>query len=84
MRNEIKNTLAELRSQVADSSLSDGEREELHIALEKLTDSLDDDQVDSSQLAAGIYDRVLDFQQSYPALTKTINQIAEALAHLGI
>ena len=84
MKQELENTLSELRAMVTQASMTTEERSELHDALESLVSSLDDDSVDSAQMAGTIYERVLDFQQAHPTLTKTMNQVAETLAQMGI
>ena len=84
MQSALEKSIHDLRDLIIRSKLTAEERGDLQDALNELTESLDDQSIDSSDLASGIYDQVMDFQESHPLLTKTINQVADTLAQMGI
>ena len=85
MRQELESTIAELRSQIAESKeITPDEIAELKDRLEEISDSLDRDEIDSASLMNRLQEHVESFRDSHPTLTQTVGRLADALSQMGI
>ena len=85
MRNEIEEALQKLHSALESSdSLEPDEAERLRRAVDEISSTLDENDVDSATLAKRLQEQTESFQESHPVLTQTVGRIADMLAQMGI
>ena len=88
-KSELLKTLEAVRSELANSKKVD---DETRRSLTSLTDEIrrltEEDEKTSAEhigpLSSQVQDLVLQFETEHPALTTALNQVAAALANLGI
>ncbi|QDT11759.1 DUF4404 family protein [Planctomycetes bacterium K23_9] len=85
MQESLKKTLQQLHEQLAVvEQLDDADREQLEAAVREIQDSLDKDDVKSSDLAKRFYETTEQFTKSHPWLSRTAGQVADTLSQMGI
>ena len=88
-KSELLATLAKVHAELADARSVDDETRQLLTALtddvQRLSEQSDAESADQLEpLSARVQDLVLQFETEHPKLTTALNQVADALANLGI
>ena len=85
MRDELEEALGQLHSALESvDNLESDEAERLRQAVREISETLDEQHVDSAGLAKRLHEQTEAFQESHPVLTQTVGRIADMLAQMGI
>ncbi len=85
VRQQLDATIEHLREQLAQvDDMNSEEAEELREALEEISATLDEKDVNSATLAERLQGQAEAFQESHPVLTQTVGRLADMLAQMGI
>ena len=89
-KSELRTTLEKVHAELANAESVDDDTRELLTALTDDLERLSSDQTEGESaehvgpLSARVHDLVLRFETDHPRLTTALNQVADALANLGI
>lgn len=85
MRVELEEALKQLQTALESiENLESDEADRLRRAVEEISTTLDQQDVDSASLAKRLHEQTESFQESHPVLTQTVGRIADMLAQMGI
>lgn len=85
MRVELEEALKQLQTALESiENLESDEADRLRRAVEEISTTLDQQDVDSATLAKRLHEQTESFQESHPVLTQTVGRIADMLAQMGI
>ena len=85
MRAELEATLSKLHDQLNDvTDLDEGDAEQLRRSVAEIQATLDRQDVSSFSLAQRLHERVQEFGDSHPVLTREVGRVADLLGQMGI
>ncbi len=85
MNDQLHKTLTQLHNQLGQlDTIEPKEREELEQAVAEIQASLNQSDVDSSDLAKQLHESTERFIDEHPVLAQTAGQIADMLSQMGI
>ena len=85
MRHQLEEAIKQLEDELASAQdLGPNEAAEIHNAINEISNTLDEKEVDSASLAEQLYRQTEAFQESHPVLTQTVGRIADMLSQMGI
>ncbi|MGB7347240.1 MAG: DUF4404 family protein [Pirellulaceae bacterium] len=88
MNEQLQETLRQLHQQIDElndqDQLEPAEREQLAAAIAEIQESLDQHEIQSSDLAKRFHEMTESFSEAHPVLTRTAGQFADILAQMGI
>jgi predicted nucleic acid-binding Zn-ribbon protein len=83
-RRALNERLDQLRSELASSSLSAGERARLEKLIGDVREHIEQERLEPQSLADRLQEAIAEFEETHPRLTLAIGSVADALARLGI